>query len=376
MGITGLIAAEFIPISLLTDISRDLQLTAGQTGQSVIAVGIFAVITSLLIIPLIQEIDKRCVVLAFSLLLALSNLMVAIASNYILFFLGRCLLGIGVGGFWSLTSAVVLQLAHKEEVSKALSIVYAGVSVATIVALPFANYLGYFLGWRMIFLGMVGWACLTFIWQLISLPTLDSTEQSRFVDMVKLVKEKWVLMGLLAIICSYAGYHSFFTYLKPFLQYNLRLNPHSSTLFLLGYGIINCLGTVFAGFLLKKYFKIVMIITHCAFIVLAFLFVCGLHQSIINSMIVMIWGFLFGIIPVGWSTWITLTLPDRAEMAGGLMVAAVQFSISVAAGLGGFILDHYGMRVIFMLSGVIFVINLVSMLISFSLLQPIKEKSI
>ncbi len=64
--------------------------------------------------------------------------------------------------------------------------------------------------------------------------------------------------------------------------------------------------------------------------------------------LVLVWGFIFGFIPVSWSTWITRTLADRAELAGGISVAAIQFSIGLAAAAGGLTFDTLGMDGIFL----------------------------
>ncbi|MEE0816482.1 MAG: MFS transporter, partial [Desulfovibrio fairfieldensis] len=77
MGVTCLIAAEFMPVSLLTPMARDLAVTEGMAGQTVTAVGVFAVLTSLLLSPLTRGMDRRRILLAFSLLLTVSNLLVA-----------------------------------------------------------------------------------------------------------------------------------------------------------------------------------------------------------------------------------------------------------------------------------------------------------
>lgn len=74
MGVTCLIAAEFMPVSLLTPMARDLAVTEGMAGQTVTAVGVFAVLTSLLLSPLTRGMDRRRILLAFSLLLIVSNL--------------------------------------------------------------------------------------------------------------------------------------------------------------------------------------------------------------------------------------------------------------------------------------------------------------
>ena len=65
VGVTSLVAAEFIPISLLTPIAHDLGITEGMAGQTVTVVGIFAVLTSLLLAPLTRGINRRHVLLTF-----------------------------------------------------------------------------------------------------------------------------------------------------------------------------------------------------------------------------------------------------------------------------------------------------------------------
>ena len=174
MGVMALIAAEFIPVSLLTPIARDLAVTEGMAGQTVTAVGVFAVLTSLLLAPLTGNIDRRRILLAFSAMLAASYMLIGIAPTYPIMLIGRAILGICVGGFWSLASAVTLQLVPTKDVPRALSIVYAGVSVATIIALPVASWIGHLIGWRNVFFLGALMAAIGFVWQYRALPSLPA----------------------------------------------------------------------------------------------------------------------------------------------------------------------------------------------------------
>lgn len=351
-GVTCLIAAEFLPVSLLTSIAKDLSITEGIAGQSITVVGIFAVISSLLTASTTKNIDRRVVLLTLSSLLAASNLIVAFTPNYAILLIGRALLGICVGGFWSLASAVVLHLVEKENIPKAFSIVYAGVSVATIISLPLGSLLGALIGWRNVFVVIALLSIIILIFQRLTLPSLKSDTATHFKSMLNLLKIRWVLVGMFATIFSYGGYHIVFTYLKPFLELNLQLPSFPLTLALLTFGLANCLGTFIAGFILGKQFRLVMIIIHISLSLVALLLY--LSQNLNGTLIlVTLWGFIFGFIPVGWSTWITRTLPHQAEMLGGLSVAVIQFSIGLVAALGGFIFDHIGIQGIFILASII-----------------------
>jgi predicted MFS family arabinose efflux permease len=348
VGVTSLVAAEFIPISLLTPIARDLSITEGMAGQTVTVVGIFAVLTSLLLAPLTKGINRRHILLAFSFLLVVSNILVATAPNYSIMLTGRGLLGICVGGFWSMSAAVTLQLVPINYVPRALSIIYAGVAGATIISLPVASYLGHLLGWRNVFhlealLGVLGLA-----WQFFSLPSLASGKGNDFRNMFRLFRQYWVLLGILATIFSFGGYNVFFTYLRPFLEFDLHLGPEPLSLLLGVFGIANCVGTFAAGLLFARHFRSCMVVLQGVLAAVAILLYLTDGTPRASMPLVVLWGLLWGVMPVGWSSWITRTLSDRAEMAGGLSVASIQFSIGGAAAIGGVIFDGSGIDGIFL----------------------------
>ena len=126
-----------------------------------------------------------------------------------------------------MASAVTLQLVPTKDVPRALSIVYAGVSVATIISLPLASYLGHLVGWRNIFLMGAALGFVALVWQFLTLPSMPARAGNNFRNMFGLMKQGWVLAGIGATIFSYGGYHVFFTYLRPFLQLDLALAPAS-----------------------------------------------------------------------------------------------------------------------------------------------------
>lgn len=147
--------------------------------------------------------------------------------------IGRGLLGICVGGFWSIASAITLQLATTKDISRALSIIYAGVSVDTIIALPLSSYIGNIMGWRHVFNIAALISLVSLICQFLTLPSLPAQMGNSFSSMFKLLKQEWICVGLLAIILSYGGYHIVFSYLRTWLQNDLQLKSNTVTLTLL-----------------------------------------------------------------------------------------------------------------------------------------------
>src|SRR3954453_3137307 len=160
-----LIASEFLPVSLLTPIAHDLHATDGMAGQAISISGLFAVGMSLLIATIAGNFDRRHVLMGLTGIMLMSLVLIAEAPNFLVLMAARALLGLVIGGFWSLATATVMRLVPAESVPKALGIVYTGNAVATAFAAPIGSYLGGVIGWRGVFWGMVPITLANLAWQ-------------------------------------------------------------------------------------------------------------------------------------------------------------------------------------------------------------------
>ena len=104
-----LIASEFLPVSLLTPIATDLGATQGMAGQAISISGLFAVITSLFIATMAGRFDRRHVLIVLTGLMLASLVLIAEAQNFAMLMAARALLGVTIGGFWSLATATIMR---------------------------------------------------------------------------------------------------------------------------------------------------------------------------------------------------------------------------------------------------------------------------
>lgn len=213
-----LIASEFMPVSLLTPIAADLGVSEGNTGQAISVSGIFAVVTSLFIASLTQRLDRRIVVLGLTALLMVSGLVVTFAPSFPILMLGRALLGISIGGFWSMSTAIVMRLVSRDQVPKALALLNAGNAVAATVSAPLGSLLGAYIGWRGAFFLVVPIGLLALLWQWITLPALPPRRERKSANVFRLLARPPVAAGMTAIFLLFMGQFALFTYLRPFLE--------------------------------------------------------------------------------------------------------------------------------------------------------------
>ncbi len=173
-----LIASEFMPVSLLTPIAADLHVTEGIAGQGIAISGAFAVLTSLSISAIAGSMNRKTLLLGLTALMAVSGAVVALASNYLSYMVGRALIGVVIGGFWSLSAATAMRLVPGSQVPKALAIFNGGNALATVIAAPLGSYLGSVMGWRGAFFCLVPVAAIALAWQWISLPAMPAQERA------------------------------------------------------------------------------------------------------------------------------------------------------------------------------------------------------
>src|SRR5690606_22167251 len=106
-----LIASEFMPVSLLTPIAVDLGITEGQAGQAISVSGLFAVVTALFGNALLSRWDRRSATILYTAIVVASGLAITFAPDYLVFMIGRALIGVSIGGFWSLSTSILARLA-------------------------------------------------------------------------------------------------------------------------------------------------------------------------------------------------------------------------------------------------------------------------
>ncbi|MCF5243869.1 MULTISPECIES: MFS transporter [Pseudomonas syringae group] len=348
-----LIASEFMPVSLLTPIAQDLGISQGQAGQAISISGFFAVLTSLLNTSLTGHLDRKHVLLGFSLLLLVSGVIVTLASSGWVFMTGRALLGVAIGGFWSMSTATVMKLVPKESVAKGLALINGGNALAATVAAPLGSFMGQYIGWRGAFFLVVPLAALAFAWQWLSLPTMNNAPNSRARNPFQLLRTPQIAIGMAAIMLLFMGQFAVFTYLRPFLEDVTGVSVTTLSLMLLLLGASGLLGTYLIGGLLQKRIYACLIAIPLVMAVLA-LALTGLgHSPLAVAAVLAAWGLIATPAPVAWGLWLSRALPDDAEAGGGLMVATIQMAITAGAGIGGALFDNLGWWSPFAFGGVV-----------------------
>ncbi len=342
VGAFALVTTEFLPVGLLPKIAQSLGVTEGVAGLSVMTPGFVAAVAAPATIGLAAGFDRRKVLLFLLGLLALSNLVVALAPNFTTLLIGRVLLGLAVGGFWTIGGSLGPRLRPGAEGPKASALILSGVSVGTVAGVPAAALLGEAFGWRSAFVVAAVMAGVVALALSIVLPSIKPQSSQGLRGLPDVMRLPKVRLGSAAAVLIFIGQFAGYTYITPFLNQVSGVTAGALSAVLLGYGVTGFLGNIVGGWIASRDVRVSVI----AMAILtagsvALLALTGANP-IAAVIAVLAWGLAFGMLPITMQTWMFNAAPDRLENVGALFVSVAQLSIGAGALVGGLVVDRAG----------------------------------
>lgn len=344
VGAFALVTAEFLPVGLLPQIARDLSISDGQAGFTVMIPGLVAAFAAPMTIAFAGKLDRRYVLWVFLALLVLSNAVVALASNYPVLLLGRVLLGIAVGGFWTIGGALGPRLKPGKEAGKATALILSGISLGTVAGVPAGALLGNEFGWRVAFGASSVIALAVVVGLVVLLPSIRPEHSAGLSQVPAVLRIRKVRIGLVAVALMFFGQFASYTYIAPFLNQVTGIQPAALSAILLGYGVMGFLGNLSGGWAVGRDVRLALLSTAlmlgCAVVGLL---ITGATAGLAITA-VMIWGFAFGMMPISIQSWMFSAAPDRLESVAAVFVSLAQAAIGAGALMGGLAVDHIGVQ--------------------------------
>jgi len=339
LGVFALIMAEFLPASLLPRIAGGLDVSTGAAGQAVSVTAFGAAVSALLISVVLARADRRRVMIGLTLLAVVSNLIVAVAPNLAVLLLARLLLGIALGGFWAMSTAVAAHLVDADHLGRALTVISSGVALATVAAVPLGAWLGTVWGWRMVFVLGAGVGVVALIVQIATLPHITPAPGSGLRALGTVLRSGVVLAGLFGILLLFSGHFSGFTYIRPATEALSGMDAGSFAGLLIVFGAANFCGTLLAGPLADRSPRTGLFLFPVVLGAGMFLMSLSGGSSWSLVLAVALWGFGFGGVPTTVLSWGARTEPSRIEQVSGVIVTVCSLAIAVGAAAGGVLVD-------------------------------------
>lgn len=359
LGSFVLVLSEFLPIGLLPAIADDLDVGIGTAGLMVVATGLVGAVAAPVVTVLTSRLDRRVVLVSLTVLLVIADGLAAIAPSFWVLLIARMLLGVGIGGFWAIGAGIAGRLVRPELTIRATSLITAGVSVATVVSLPLGALVSSLASWRLGFVigGALGVVAL--VLQLAMLPRIPAQQRVRFATLGSLLRVPRARVGLIAAAFVFAAQFAAYTYIAPYLQQLVGVGPDTVTIALLVFGVAGIIGNFAAGFTLDR--SVLGTIGASKFVLAAAVVLLPLlaHSVVGVFVLLVVWGLVWGALPLGMQTWMSTASPAGSETGLALFVTTIQLAIAAGSVLGGAAVSSFGLAADFWLAGGVAIVGAV-----------------
>ncbi|MET9342238.1 MFS transporter [Nonomuraea sp. NPDC003804] len=339
LGTFSVVTIEQLPVGLLTSIGGDLGVSEGTAGLMVTVPGLVASATAPLLPVAIRRLDRRVVLIGLLGLMVLANALSALAPDFAVLLASRFLVGISIGGFWALAAGIAVRLVPDRFVPRATSLAFGGATAANVLGVPAGTLIGGLTDWRVAFaaVGALGLVVVTGLWLLV--PRLPATEPVRLRALPQQFRNPVVRTAVVSTFLLVSGHFAAFTFVSPILRDIAGVSESLVSPLLLAFGVAGVLGTFVVGAGATRDVRKTVIALGAALAAILALFPLLGSSPLSGSALLVLWGLVYGGVPVAVQTWIFKGAPDAAEAATALNTSVFNLAIALGALLGGVVVD-------------------------------------
>ncbi|WII39962.1 MFS transporter [Paenibacillus thiaminolyticus] len=339
---------EFISVGLLPLIANDLHISVTLVGLTVTLYALGVTFGAPILTSLTSGVPRKILLIGIMLVFIIGNSLAAASTGIGLLLAARIISALSHGVFMSIGSTIAADLVAEDRRASAISIMFSGLTVATVTGVPLGTFIGQQLGWRAAFATIVIVGLIALIANLILVPgNLRKGVRTPVRDQVKIVTNGRLLLAFLITALGYGGTFVVFTYLSPLLHDITGFKESTVALILLLYGIAIAIGNMIGGkaanrkpltallymFLIQAAilllltftapFKVAGLITIFCMGLLAFMNVPGLQVYVVMLA--------------------ERYAPQAVDVASSVNIAAFNAGIALGAYLGGIVTGHLGL---------------------------------
>ncbi|MGD9960296.1 MFS transporter [Nocardioides sp.] len=247
MGGFAIGTTEFVTMGLLPEIATGVGVTIPAAGHVISAYAVGVVVGVPIIAILGARLPRRALLVALMVAFALGNAASAAAQSYGVLTLARFFAGLPHGAYFGVASLVAAGLAAPGRKGRAIAMMMLGLSVANVVGVPAATWLGQNLGWRTAYVAVTGLGLLTVALVLLFVPSFPGDREATGRRELAAFRRPQVLLTLLAGAVGFGGMFAVYSYIAPTVTELGGLPNSAVPVFLLSFGLGMVAGTWVAG---------------------------------------------------------------------------------------------------------------------------------
>ncbi|MEI1422496.1 MFS transporter [Bacillus cabrialesii] len=339
---------EFISVGLLPLISDDLHIPVTTAGLTVSLYALGVTFGAPILTSLTSSMSRKTLLLWIMFIFIAGNTMAATASSIGILLAARVISAFSHGVFMSIGSTIAADIVPENKRASAISIMFTGLTVATVTGVPFGTFIGQQFGWRFAFMVIIAVGIIAFITNGILVPSkLRKGTKTTMRDQLKLVTNGRLLLLFVITALGYGGTFVVFTYLSPLLQEVTGFKAGTVAVILLGYGIAIAIGNMIGGKLSNRNPIAALFYMFIVQAIVLFVLTFTAPFQIAGLITILCMGLLAFMNVPGLQVYVVMLaerfVPSAVDVASAMNIAAFNAGIALGSYLGGVITDSIGL---------------------------------
>lgn len=339
---------EFISVGLLPLISDDLHIPVTTAGLTVSLYALGVTFGAPILTSLTSSMSRKTLLLWIMIIFIAGNTMAASASSMGILLAARVISAFSHGVFMSIGSTIAADLVPENKRASAISIMFTGLTVATVTGVPFGTLIGQQLGWRFAFMVIIAVGIIAGIANGILVPSnLRKGTKTTMRDQLKLVTNGRLLLLFVITALGYGGTFVVFTYLSPLLQEVTGFKAGTVAIILLVYGIAIAIGNMIGGKLSNRNPIAALFYMFIVQALVLFTLTFTAPYKIAGLITILFMGLLAFMNVPGLQVYVVMLaerfVPSAVDVASAINIAAFNAGIALGSFLGGVITDSIGL---------------------------------
>ncbi|WP_276514992.1 MFS transporter [Bacillus sonorensis] len=339
---------EFISVGLLPLIADDLHISVTTAGLTVSLYALGVTFGAPVLTAVTSVMSRKTLLLLIMMVFMIGNGIAACAGSIGVLLTARVLSAFSHGVFMSIGSTIAAGLVPEHKRAGAISIMFTGLTVATITGVPIGTFIGQQFGWRFAFIAIVAVGVLAFIANSILVPgDLPKGVRTTFRSQLKLVKSGRLLLLFIITALGYGGTFVVFTYLSPLLQHVTGFKEEAVAVILLVYGIAIAIGNIIGGKAANKKPLTALFYMFIAQAAVLFVLAFTAPFKLAGLITIILMGFLAFMNVPGLQVYVVMLaerfVPGAVDVASAVNIAAFNAGIAIGSYLGGVITESVGL---------------------------------
>ena len=341
-GAFGIGVTEFVIMGLLIEVGADMGVSIATAGLLISGYALGVVFGAPTLTVLTGRWPRKSVLAGLMAIFIIGNAICALSPNYTILMIARIITALAHGTFFGVGSVVATRLVAPDRRASAIAVMFTGLTVATVLGVPFGTWLGQQFGWRSTFwaVSAVGLAALAVILALVPKES-GQTEVSDWRKDLKAISRLPVLLGLLTTVLGYAGVFGVFTYIAPLLTRVAGLAEASVSPVLLVFGIGLIAGNLLGGRLADRNLRLTVLGTLTLLGLTLLLMPAGFQNPVLAVVFVGLLGVTAFATVAPLQMWVLGKTEGAGEqLASSFNIAAFNLGNALGAWVGGLAIEH------------------------------------